>query len=126
MVPRRPDFSPEVCPRKGPGPGAYEGPNRFGKRGFSLGRGGRSDFTKNDGVPGPGNYAVKTSKATSFSFGKSNRQPINRPSTGAPPGSYEIPDKGKEGPSYSLSKRTKEIDKRLSPGPGTYEPVVEE
>ena len=79
MVPRRTDFSPEVNPRKGPGPGAYEGNGRFGNRGFSLGRGGRSDFTKRDGVPGPGNYQVKERKSTSVAFSKSGRQPMARP-----------------------------------------------
>jgi hypothetical protein len=58
MTPRRPDFSPSFS-KAGPGPGAYEGRNLIKRSpAFSLGRSQRTDFTKSDNIPGPGNYTT--------------------------------------------------------------------
>ena len=80
-----------------------------------------------DGVPGAGSYTVDNARpGTSIPFGSSKRPDINPKNLNPGPGSYKIPDKIREGPDFSIAGKVPIKDLRVAPGPGAYNPTVDE
>lgn len=75
---------------KVPGPGSYEVGEKEAKSGYSLGKGDRTDFTKNTKFnPGPGQYDQPRCRSVEFSFPRAGRNESPSFDSIPGPGSYD-------------------------------------
>jgi hypothetical protein len=105
-----------------PAPGSYDPRPIEQTPAYSFGNSGRYDFTKGKDNPAPGTYDPKPSRPSSAApvFGSEQRRPMSASQAIPGPGSYQIPSKVNEGPSYSMSARNVRSGRNATPGPGQY------
>lgn len=96
-----------------PGAGTYEpdpSPVKNKASSYSMGAKLKSDLIRSAEVPGPGTYVNSAEKfkqsAPSFGFGSSKRPEMGNKKQNTPgPGSYKVPSKIADVPSYSYQKK---------------------
>mmetsp|Transcript_6993 Transcript_6993/g.6840 ORF Transcript_6993/g.6840 Transcript_6993/m.6840 type:complete len:302 (-) Transcript_6993:116-1021(-) len=90
---------------------------------YTIGRSGRSDFTKNgEKQPGPGAYEHTLRPSSSGpKLGTGKRKPLSQSENTPGPGTYEFRNTN-EGPQYSMPGRSDKGDRPKTPGPGHYNP----
>lgn len=110
-----------------PGPGAYEPKPSETSFHFSVGNGKRSNFTKINKLPGPGEYSpgVSTQFSKSAKIGSGKRPPLSAPNQTPGPGAYNL-DISFGGPRYGMSGRRdgNSRNTEVVPGPGQYEQLA--
>jgi len=106
-----------------PGPGAYSPEGQGKMPSYTIGRSGRSDFTKNgEKQPGPGAYEHTLRPSSSGpKLGTGKRKPLSQSENTPGPGTYEFRNTN-EGPQYSMPGRSDKGDRPKTPGPGHYNP----
>ncbi len=99
---------------------------RNGSPSYSPGRGSRTDFTKEkEHVPGPGTYRPDSpSKTIGTKIGLSERKVFSGQSDTPAPGTYEIPSKISESPTFTIGRKSPEKHENGIPGPGEYNAEV--
>lgn len=109
-----------------PGPGSYEVHLRNESPSYSPSRSQRTDFTKEkEHVPGPGSYyKVIREQLKGPKFSTASRKSLNPVNDTPAPGTYELPNKLSEGPSFSLYGKPRDVQNITSPGPGSYNPEL--
>jgi hypothetical protein len=78
-------------------------------------------------LPGPGQYEQqdRTSVSPNFKIGNASRN-VEAFSNPVGPGAYDNVAKiGSSGPKYSMGNKTVQKFRDDSPGPGTYEPLLD-
>ena len=120
----RPDLNP--VDKSVPGPGQYQPLYRNGSAKYTMRA--KTNVSKNDVTPGPGNYNVRTDKslqAPSYKFGTEKKDGLNLAQSRYVPGpgnyEYNADAINVKNPKFSFGKETRGKDQRpMTPGPGQY------